>query len=756
MNNHLSFRKTLLASTVTALALTAGGCDSIFDNDDNNDTSGSDPQKVNLLTSTTSIQGNGACASGGKLISAGEDSNDNGTLDTSEVQQEIQICDGTVSELSGSGILETTELGLGDDRCSTGGFLVTAEGNKPTTVCNDDQSNASDLITNLSANPADPEVSAPYTLEVVVRAAKPDETITIEWTDLTNEKILSQTGKTVNLTAPETQGDIEYAVTVRSNLSDSAANGLEELGTISVTVTEANTTQIDRVGTGSGDVSIPAEFEQSQTQPEGDFEGALLFAGQKVQPQTVSALNAGSPKKTLATAAQVRTIRAQALTSREVASFVAERPPLGAGGNARDVLEDLANQVSKDSDFNLSNISTSQVGSDKIVSGSYSLKSITAAKPTDVSNKLVKLLGINATGGKITNLPTALGSEVALSDYRLNMTVLYYDQGTSDEADDRIILQSSLVAESELSTWENAITRLTSGRNVFPSNATRSPGQTKFTTSATSKKADFLFVVDNSGSMGGEQTALSKAADSFSSVLSSSGLDFSIGTINTSSTIELADTNGDGPFTQDLSEFKLDVTNQGTNGSATETGIHNAEQALLSTAEGDTTDGVVTAEGYPRADASLSVVIMSDEDSQYTDRSDGGKEFVADNNLFISRGYAVYALIEPGDATRSQYDDLALSSGGSFGDIQDIDNFDNLMSDISKNAGGVANSYKLPDNVDATTIEVRKNGVVVPVGTDSTNGWIYNKASNTVFLRGESVPVEDDTVQLRYTLVETP
>ncbi|MGO1692199.1 MAG: DUF7151 family protein [Marinobacter sp.] len=755
MSTYLSFNKTLLASAVAASTLLTSGC--WLDSSDSEKNNESDEQEIRLLTSVSNITDNGACTDGGKLISAGEDNNSNGLLDSNEIEQEIQICDDTVSELSGSGLLETTELGLGDDRCSTGGFLVSAEGNDPTIVCNADQNNASDLITSLSATPADPEAGAPYTLEVAVRAAEPDETITIEWTDLTSGKILSQTSKIVNLTAPETMGTIEYAVTVRSNSSDSATGGLEELGTVSVTVMEANTTQTDRVGTPSGDVSVPAEFEQPQAQPQGDFEGALLFAGQKSQPLAVSALNADSPKKALAAAAQVRTIRAQALTSREVAAFVAERPPLGAGSTARAVLENLANQISGESGFNLSNIGTSQVGSNKIVSGSYNLESLPAAKPTDVSNELVQLLGINTAGGTITNLPTASGNEVALSDYRLNMTVIYFDQGTpSDEADDKIILLSSLVAESELSTWENAITRLTSGRNVFPSNATRTPGQQEFTTSATSKKADFLFVVDNSGSMGGEQTALSEAADSFSSVLSSSGLDFSIGTINTSSVIELADDNNDGAFTQDLSEFKLDVTNQGTSGSATETGIYNAEQALQSTTEGDTNDGVVTTEGYPRADASLSVIILSDEPSQYTSRSDGKKEFVADNNLFISRGYAVYALIEPGDASHSQYDDLALSSGGSFGDIQAIADFDALMSEISKNAGGAANSYKLPDNVDASTIEVRKNGVVVSTGTDSTDGWIYRPASNTVLLRGTAVPAEGDKIQLRYTLVETP
>lgn len=750
MNTYLSLNKTLLASAIAASTLLMSGCGLDAKDDDKNNQP--DKPEINLLTTQSDIDANGTCVNGGKLISAGKDTNRNGLLDADEVEQEIQICDDTVSELTGSGILTTTELGLGDDRCSTGGVLVSVKGGDPITVCNTDSSNANDLITSVTANPSQPEAGAPYTLEVAVQGA---EDTTIEWADLTNGKILTETGKTVNLTAPNEMGTIEYAVTVTRETADGK---IEELNTVSVTVMESNTTGVDKVATASTDISVPGEFEQPETQPGGDFNGAVLFAGDKEQP--VAPLSVASSEKALPIAAELRTVRAQALTSREVGAFVAERPTLGDGTTAREVLENFANQVN--SQFPLSNIGTNQVGSSRIVSGSYALESSPGAKLTDISNELVKLLGITQSGGTVTGLPNALANEQALTDYRLNMTVVYLDQDTqADKSDDKIILLSSLVPEAKLSTWENAITRLTSGRNVFPSNATRTPGLQEFVTPAISKKADFLFVIDNSGSMSGEQTALAAAVDSFNTVLSGSGLDFSVGTINTSSIIELADTNSDGAFTTDLNEFKLDVTNQGTGGSATETGIYNAEQALQSQTFGDTSDGVVTLEGYPRTDASLSVVILSDEPSQYTRRS-GGVTFDVDNNLFIDRDYTVYALIEPGDASGSQYDDLALSTGGTFGDILASDSasgtleFDNFMEEISKNAGGAASSYKLPNNVDASTIEVRKNTVVVPVSTDSTNGWIYRPASNTVLLRGTAVPVEGDTIQLRYTVVGTP
>ncbi|WP_323753998.1 vWA domain-containing protein [Marinobacter sp.] len=522
-----------------------------------------------------------------------------------------------------------------------------------------------------------------------------------------------------------------------------------------------NTTEVSGVSTGSAEVSVPGEFDVPEQQPTGDFDGAMMFAGSgesapEAIPMAVSASSesARTGRKAVAShSMQAAEAAPSAVTTREVASFVADRPVLSAGTNAGEVLQNFANQInSAVNGLNVANVSTGQLFEGIIYNGIYTLTASDGAKPTQVANELVKLLGVNKLGGEVTGLPESLASESIETEFRLFMTVVYLDQDTPESDDDRLVLVASVTPTPLLNKWENAISRLNSGRNVSAPGVTRTPGEKSFTVEGGSNLADFLFVIDNSGSMSGDQQSLSEAADSFINVMQSSGLDFQIGTINTGSTIELADTNGDGAFTNDLQEFRDDVVNQGTSGSGTETGIYNAEQALQSTALGDAADGVVTAEGHPRSGASLSVVILSDEPSQYTRRS-GGVEFDPQINLFTERNYTVYSLIEESDASSSQYDDLALATGGSFGDIGGTEDFSAFMEEISKNAGGVSSSFELPENVDPVSIEVRKNSQVVPVSQGAENGWVYRPLSNTVLLRGTSTPAGGDVITIRYDVI---
>lgn len=668
------FKVKLLAAAVFASsALVMTGCNLLDDDDDVTDT-----QTVNLLTATTNIIGSGACINGGVEFSAGLDTNENGTLDTDEITDSVQICDDAIVDSGSGDIFTIDELAIGDERCSLGGFIVRAENNdkviETKTVCNDNGAGNDDLISSVSANPSAPGINEPFTLTLALaRQPAIDESFSISWRNTSTDETLANTTETFTQTAPATTGDIVFEVTV---ISDS---GVEEQNRITVSVQEPNNTSFDSVSTQTRQVSVPSEFEQPASQPQGDFDGALFFAGQSDSLQ-IAAFSAR-------TKAAANAIRAQSLSDRAVASFVAERPPLSAGSDARSVLENFANTISSFDGFSLSNISTGQIRGGEVFLGIYQLNTSTLKTPTEVNNDIVQLIGINQQGGQITSLPAPLTNETPSSDYRLYMTVLYLDQQTADQADDKVAVLSSLVRESELSSWENPITRFTSGRNVKVQGRTQTSGSSEFSVNSESQLADFLFVVDNSGSMSDDQQALADAADAFINVIQSSGLNLLIGTINTGRTIELADTNQDGAFTSDLTEFKEDVINQGTSGSITETGIYNAEQALQSIALGDATDGQVTIEGYPRTGAALSIVILSDERSQYTSRS-GGVEFNPQNNLFIDRGYTVYTLVDARDNTTSQYDDLAAASGGSFADIDNSANFGPLMEEISKNAGG--------------------------------------------------------------------
>lgn len=67
--------------------------------------------------------------------------------------------------------------------------------------------------------------------------------------------------------------------------------------------------------------------------------------------------------------------------------------------------------------------------------------------------------------------------------------------------------------------------------------------------------------------------------------------------------------------------------------------------------------------------------------------------------------------------------------------------------------GGATNSFKLPENVDPSSIEVKKNEVLVPIATNATNAWVYRPLSNTVLLRGTAKAEAEDQIQIRYVTV---
>jgi len=197
-------------------------------------------------------------------------------------------------------------------------------------------------------------------------------------------------------------------------------------------------------------------------------------------------------------------------------------------------------------------------------------------------------------------------------------------------------------------------------------------------------------------------------------------------------------------FTNDLDEFKNTVV-MGTGGSGLETGIYYSEASLQSMTMGDMVDGTVTQAGFPRQGASLSVVIMSDEPSQYADRSVDA--FDPLNNLFVSRGYRVYSIINFADHDSSQYDDLAFETGGLISSISDMSVFPDIMSTIATDAGSTASPYVLTLPAVPSTLRVYIDNVEVQNGVD---GWQYFDSAQTIIFRGSSIPSEGANIEVVY------
>ncbi|MGD1819814.1 MAG: hypothetical protein ACPKOI_08055 [Pleomorphochaeta sp.] len=414
----------------------------------------------------------------------------------------------------------------------------------------------------------------------------------------------------------------------------------------------------------------------------------------------------------------------------DFAGFGAVTPTYINESNAATVLNNRIGLISSSGNGNLNLISQRQNTTGNMINAQYSYTVPSPITIIDLNNQILSWIGLNVQGGTITNLPPSLNTSNSYSNFRYFITIQYI---SSTE----IIIISSIVPESQIATFESLVNGFNDGTNIGSSSSSMMTTQDAFTAQSGNNLADFLFVIDNSGSMSDEQTAISSAASEFWSKMNSAGLDFKAGVITTDSQT----LRGTG-FTSDQNQFVMDVR-PGTSGNSTERGIYFAETALRSIALGDSSNGSVVTAGFPRPGASLSVIIMSDEMSQYLG------VFDPNNNLFIDRSYKVYSIIDiysPG-----QYDDLSNSTGGIVASIKDISQFPTIMTQIATDAGGATSSYVLTNTPISSTIAVYINNNLVP--QSSTDGWAYIESNNSIVFYGSYIPNSGETINIVYNWI---
>jgi hypothetical protein len=378
----------------------------------------------------------------------------------------------------------------------------------------------------------------------------------------------------------------------------------------------------------------------------------------------------------------------------------------------------------------------------------YNLVTVDPMSPLDLAGKIVNSIA----GGSANGFPLANANAPIETQFRL---VLLYA-----EYEGEAFYIAVVVPENSYNEYQTKTSNITNGANVAPTGKTLTNMTQNFTGSSGSGQADFLFVVDDSGSMSDNQNALSQAASDFTSEISNSGLQYRSAIITTS---DGADNANSGDAYRILRDVGIIENNDsllaqslvaGTWGSGTETGIWNAEQALLSTTLGDSTDGAITLAGMPKdAQTTLSVIILSDESSQYTSRAGYGNDFNVSSSLFIDRNIKVYGVIQTDQNDYSQYDDLATETGGIYADIDNINattgnlDFSAIMTQIAQDAGGAASSFVLPHaaaSIDSVTV----NGTAI--SQDATNGWTYIQSSQSIIFHGTSIPQNGDTIIVNY------
>ncbi len=386
----------------------------------------------------------------------------------------------------------------------------------------------------------------------------------------------------------------------------------------------------------------------------------------------------------------------------------------------------------------------------------YSL-TVTSRTPSQLANDVA---GAFNAGGALSGVLGPQGS--AATTFHLFTETVYRGAG-------RVITVGALSADSLLDDAQ--IIRLNDVSNSTA--VAQAPDRTavqcdSFATEGVNP-VDFIWVVDNSGSMSNEQAAVSAAGNAMDALLSQTTLDWRIGVTSTDS--RSAQTAGDGKlvggdFTSDINTFKQRVV-LGTGGAGAEYGLAMGIRAIDRALPCDP-DTQNPAPGRLRCEATLIVVVMSDEHAQTIEDSCGGDNTNAPcppscSNFdslvssfvdqYTSRGATLFAIVGGVPRCTTAYEDScgynAVASGINGGmsmSICDADQTPNVQN-IVRAAQGVASSYMLTQPPISATIKVAMQTtagqppLIVP--RSRSDGFDYDGTQNSLVFYGSWRPQED-------------
>ena len=164
--------------------------------------------------------------------------------------------------------------------------------------------------------------------------------------------------------------------------------------------------------------------------------------------------------------------------------------------------------------------------------------------------------------------------------------------------------------------------------------------------------------------------------------------------------------------------------------------------------------------GFLRQDARLAIIIVSDEE----DQSDGSFNLYVDffRNLKGFRNPQLVTLsaiagdVPGGCATAAEgarYQSAVQALGGQFGSICS-NSWQQMLANIGLGVFTLRSSWTLSRPADPATITVRVNGS--SVAQNSSNGWSYDAASNTITFHGNSVPQPGARIEVQYGAICLP
>ena len=311
---------------------------------------------------------------------------------------------------------------------------------------------------------------------------------------------------------------------------------------------------------------------------------------------------------------------------------------------------------------------------------------------------------------------------------------------------------------------------------------------TDYFTQISGKKVDLLFVIDESGSMCGEQDNLADNFDYLTDKAKQWDNDFQIAITTTNVTDEehVGKFFGE-PRIMDkttVSSFGPNVQDIGCNGSGTqESGLEGGRRAITAplatdtgvacSGDGNCADGNMCVKGicggynrgFLRADAALEIIMVSDEE----DQSPGSVPFYIDFFKSI-KGFLnedmmhVHAIVgdksggcgnsDDGADAGKRYIEVQEATGGEFGSICD-DSFATVLDKIGNKAFGLQKQFFLSAQADGAPGNIK---TWVDSGSgfqECTDGWEYQSDTNSVVFdpAGNCMPQPTDEIKIWYKMV---
>ncbi|MEM6730888.1 MAG: hypothetical protein AAF658_04995 [Myxococcota bacterium] len=304
-----------------------------------------------------------------------------------------------------------------------------------------------------------------------------------------------------------------------------------------------------------------------------------------------------------------------------------------------------------------------------------------------------------------------------------------------------------------------------------------------------SAQIDVLWVVDNSDSMGQEQSGLGQSFQSFIETLIATEVDYRIGVTSTDPADGglLQSGPSNVPFisatTPNAANVFLENVSLGTNGSPVERGFETMSLAL---GVGPTWVPGTAANppnpGFLRDEASLFIIMVSDEDDEsfgpvgYYQRLVETYKGIGNEALISVSAIASPAGVEPcfeptrgtANASGERYDELVGLTGGTFASI--CSDFGEALSRLSSSAAGLDSVFELAGapqttgqvdcpGVAATAFCVRVQEVgaseAVTIPESTLAGWTYDPERNAIIFGVDAIPGANANITVEYVRATT-